>query len=84
MNKKKFSVIALVLLVVMAISALVLAACNPDDTPADTSSDTEATEGLLISAHLQLRLQSHRHFGRFPAFGDELVGRKAVQLLRRA
>ncbi|HIU99443.1 MAG TPA: hypothetical protein IAC73_06340, partial [Candidatus Limadaptatus stercoripullorum] len=49
MNKKKFSVIALVLLVVMAISALVLAACNPDDTPADTSSDTEATEGLLIS-----------------------------------
>lgn len=48
--KKKFSLLALILCLVIAFTAVALVACNPDNTSESGDGTTiEATEGLLIS-----------------------------------
>lgn len=50
MNKKKFLVLALLMIAVIALTSCMLVACNTDeDTDSDTTETIEATEGLLIS-----------------------------------
>jgi len=50
MNKKKFTVMTLLLIVVFVLTSCVLFACNPDAAdPAKEPEEIEATEGLLIS-----------------------------------
>jgi len=49
MNKKKFAVLALLMIVIVALTSCLLAACNQDN-PDDSKKDPiKATEGLLIS-----------------------------------
>lgn len=50
MNKKKFVVLALLMIAIIALSSCMLVACNDDSTDTnDTPVKIEATEGLLIS-----------------------------------
>lgn len=49
MNKKRLSILALILCLVVAFTATMLVACNPDGSGDGDSSAIEATEGLLIS-----------------------------------
>ncbi len=53
MNKKKFTFIALIVVVIFSLSLCLLAACNNDDSSSSDDSNStstiEATEGLLIS-----------------------------------
>lgn len=50
MNKKKFVVLALLMIAVIALSSCMLVACNNDnDDDSDTTTTITATEGLLIS-----------------------------------
>ena len=50
MNKKKFTVLALLMIVVLTLSSCLLFACNPDSSSdGDDDAKIEATEGLLIN-----------------------------------
>lgn len=49
MNKKKFVVLALLMVAVIALSSCMLVACNDDKTEDNTTTTIKATEGLLIS-----------------------------------
>lgn len=49
MNKKRLTILALITAVIMLLSVMLFAACNPDDDDDKDDTAIEATEGLLIS-----------------------------------
>ncbi len=49
MNKKKFVILALLMIAVISLTSCMLVACNKDVPADDTTDKIEATEGLLIS-----------------------------------
>ncbi len=49
MNKKKFTVLALLMVVILTLTTCLFVACNPDNSDDGTNKEIKATEGLLIN-----------------------------------
>ncbi|MDE6302472.1 MAG: hypothetical protein K2M36_02660, partial [Clostridia bacterium] len=49
MNKKKIAVLALLMVVIVTLTACLLVACNPDNSSAEENTKIEATKDLLIN-----------------------------------